>query len=392
MRTICTFRAILTFLGLLPAMILGPAGCDRTEPSAPTPAPAAPETSATAPTTPPTVATSTPASTERTEATDTVPYAVLTLENPLVDFGRLADFDKRQATVTFRNSGGADLRVTKVEPTCGCTSVGFDTSRTYAPGEQGEITLAFTPKGQGPQTKAVRVLSNDPDEPVRLITIKADVVPSLAAEPRVLQLGRIPLGETFETGTTLTALRPGIDLRTVTLGGDLEPHARATITPAGQDAQGRDTWRVDVVLDDRLPWGWHTGSMVVSGLASTEDGSRPVSMNFAINGSAEGELRASDSMLRLMVVAPGSAVEKSIDLRRADGEPFRCTAATVAGDRTSGFAADVAPLDPDGRAWRLTLSGTAPTSPGSVIGSVLVSTDVAGEEAIPIRIGGVVRR
>jgi hypothetical protein len=327
-----------------------------------------------------------------TETTETVPYAVLTLENPLVDFGRLADFDKRQATVTFRNTGGADLRITKVEPTCGCTSVGFDTSRTYAPGEAGEITLAFTPKGQGPQNKAVRVLSNDPDEPVRIITIKADVVPSLSAEPRVLQLGRLPLGETFETGTTLTALRPGIDLRTVTLGGDLQPYAEATITPAGKDAQGRDTWRVKVVLDERIPWGWQTGSMVVDGFASTESGRRPVSMNFAINGSVEGELRATDSMLRLMIVEPGGAVEKSIDLRRADGRPFRCSAVTVKGDRMNGFAANATPLDPDGRAWRVTLSGTAPVTPGSLAGSVLVSTDVPGEEAIAIRIGGVVRR
>jgi hypothetical protein len=217
-------------------------------------------------------------------------------------------------------------------------------------------------------------------------------VPSLTAEPRVLQLGRIPLGQRFETGTTLTALRPGIDLRTVTLGGDLKPYTTATIAPAGPDAQGRDTWRVDVVLDERIPWGWQTGSMVVDGVASTEEGDRPVTMNFAINGSAEGDLRATDSMLRLMVVAPGSTVEESIDLRRADGQPFRCSAAALEGDRTSGLAADVAPLDPDGRAWRVTLSGIAPTTPGSISGAVLVTTDVAGEETIAIRIGGVVRR
>ncbi len=322
----------------------------------------------------------------------TPPQATLAFDNPTIDFGRLADFDKRQAAVTFLNAGTAPLRISKVEPTCGCTSVGFDTSRTYEPGETGEITLAFSPKGQGPQNKAVRVLSNDPDEPVRLITIKANVVPSLSAEPRVLQLGRIPLGERFTTGTTLTALRPGITLRSVTLGGDLEPHAEATITPAGTDDQGRDTWRVEIVLDDRIPWGWQTGSMVVDGIAATEDGNRPVSMNFAINGSAEGDLQATDTMLRLMVVEPGGSVNESIELRRADGEPFRCTTAAVEGQRMDGFSAELTPLDPDGRAWRVSLTGTAPTSPGSLIGSVLISTDVAGEEAIAIRIGGVVRR
>jgi hypothetical protein len=372
---------------LLGTSTLAIIGCDHSTPPAPESGEPASSTPAE-----PTPAPEAPATPVADESPDRPTYAVLTLENPIVDFGRLADFDKRRATVTFRNTGGADLRVTKVEPTCGCTSVGFDTTRIYAPGESGEITLAFTPKGQGTQTKSVRVLSNDPNVPVRLITIKADVVPSLSAEPRVLQLGRIPLGQRFETGTTLTALRPGIDLRTVTLGGDLKPYTTATIAPAGPDAQGRDTWRVDVVLDERIPWGWQTGSMVVDGVASTEEGDRPVTMNFAINGSAEGDLRATDSMLRLMVVAPGSTVEESIDLRRADGQPFRCSAAALEGDRTSGLAADVAPLDPDGRAWRVTLSGIAPTTPGSISGAVLVTTDVAGEETIAIRIGGVVRR
>ncbi len=393
MRTIWSIRSSSRITCTLLAATVATSGCDQSASPPPTTTDRAAEPSAAATSSPPpTNPMASPPPAASATSADLPPYATLAFDNPLVDFGRLADFDKRQATVMFRNDGGTPLRITKVEPTCGCTSVGFDTSRTYAPGERGEITLAFTPKGQGPQTKLVRVLSNDPDEPVRNITIKANVVPSLSAEPRVLQLDRIPLGEPFATGTTLTALRPGIDLRTVTLGGDLQPHARATITPAGTDGAGRDTWRVDVVLDDRLPWGWHTGSMVVNGVASTEDGERPVSMNFAINGSVEGDLRASDSMLRLMVVAPGGTIEQSIDLRRDDGEPFRCTAAAVTGDRTAGFAADVAPLDPDGRAWRVTLSGTAPTTPGSLVGSVLISTDVPGEEAIAVRIGGVVRR
>lgn len=373
-----TFDARRTTLALLLLPVLL-AGCDRSEPVA------TPPTTTEATTTPP-VPAATPADAE------TPAYAVLAFDDPIVDFGRLADFDQRRATVVFRNAGGADLRISKVEPTCGCTSVGFDTSRTYGPGETGEITLAFTPKGQGTQTKSVRVLSNDPDEPVRLITIKADVVPSLSAEPRVLQLGRLPYGERFETGTTLTALRPGIVLDDVELSGDLGPHATASIRPAGPDAQGRDTWRVDVLLDDRIPWGWHTGSMVVSGRATTEEGDREVSMNFAINGSAEGEIRADDSMLRLMIVRPGQDVEKSIELRRADGAPFRCEASGVIGDRTAGLAADARPIDADGRAWRVTLSGTAPTAPGSIVGSVMLTTDVPGEESIAIRIGGVVRR
>ncbi len=375
-------------LPALAALILMATACDQA-----TEAPAAKsEAITTSPSNPASNTTPVTGDAMPSEAAPVPTHAVLAFEDPIIDFGRLADFEKRQATVVFRNAGGAPLRISKVEPTCGCTSVGFDTSRTYGPGESGEINLAFSPKGQGSQSKLVRVLSNDADEPVRTITIKADIQPSLSASPRVLQLGRIPLGETFETGTTLTALRPGISLDTVTVSGGLGPHATASLEPTGPDAQGRETWRVSVTLDDRVRWGWHTGSMVVSGLADSDDGRQPVTMNFAINGSAEGELRADDSMLRLMVVAPGGSVEKSIDLRRADGRPFRCEARGVTGNRTGGLAAIAQPLDPGGLAWRVTISGTAPTQPGSINGNVLLTTDVPGEESISIRVGGVVRR
>ena len=65
---------------------------------------------------------------------------------------------------------------------------------------------------------------------------------------------------------------------------------------------------------------------------------------------------------------------------------------SIAAAAPGGFAALATPLDPDGRAWRVTLSGSAPTQAGSITGSVLLTTDVPGEESLSIRIGGVVRR
>ena len=336
--------------------------------------------------------TTTPAVSDTTTASPRPDYPVMAFENPVIDFGRMGDWENRKATVTFRNAGGGTLKVTKVEPTCGCTSVGFNTSLTYGPDETGEIVLDFTPKGRGQQSKIVRVLSNDADERVREITIKAEVIPALSASPRVLQLGRVPYRTTYSTGTTITALQPGIELDKITTSGGLAPHLTTSFGPSEPDAQGRTTWKIDAILDDRIPWGWFTGSMVVSGRIKTEDGTKPVKMNFTLNGSSEGEIAASDSMFRFMVVTAGNQGNRTVDLRRVDLKPFRVLGASVTGSNSDQMAATPSPLDPNGSNWRIDLGGTMPTSPGVFKGEVLVQTDVPGEEMIILRYSGVVRK
>ncbi|MCP4835920.1 MAG: DUF1573 domain-containing protein [Phycisphaera sp.] len=325
-------------------------------------------------------------------ATDRADHPVLAFEQAEIDFGSIGDWETRKAKVTFKNAGGGLLRISKVEPTCGCTSVGFDTSLTYGPDETGEIMLDFTPKGQGRQRKDVRVVSNDPEERIRSIVIRAEVVPALSASPRVLQLGRIPYRETYSTGTTITGLQPGIELTSVSTSGVLAPHLSATLSPSGPDPEGRPTWRADVAIDDQVPWGWFTGSMVVSGRISTDDGMKPVKMNFTLNGSSEGELAASDSMFRFLMVDASTVHDRSIDLRRVDRQSFRVLGTKVLGPSADGLAAIASPLDPDGRNWRIELQGTVPSAPGTFKGEVLVQTDVPGEEGITLRYSGVVRR
>lgn len=319
-------------------------------------------------------------------------HPVLAFDRTVIDFGRMGDWEQRQAVVTFRNAGDGMLEVSKVEPTCGCTSVGFNPRLTYGADETGTIVLDFTPKGQGQQRKDVRVVSNDPDEPVRTVTITAQVIPALSASPRVLQLGRIPYRSRHATGTTLTALEPGVELDTITTSGGLAPHLSTSIRPTAPDDEGRPTWRVDVLIDDRVPWGWFTGTMVVSGRIRNDEGVKPVKMNFAFNGSAEGEIAASDSMFRFMMVDGGERGNRTVDLRRVDLEPFRVLGAVVAGSGSEGLVATPAPLDPDGRNWRVDLEGRMPSTPGVFKGEVVVQTDVPGEEVVILRYSGVVRR
>jgi hypothetical protein len=83
-----------------------------------------------------------------------------TLTDPILDFGSINDFESRTVLVEFTNTGDSVLRVNSVQPTCGCTTTKLD-QKNYAPGERGTINLTFKPKGSGPQTKYVKIHTND---------------------------------------------------------------------------------------------------------------------------------------------------------------------------------------------------------------------------------------
>ena len=313
----------------------------------------------------------------------------LKIENKTIDLGAVADYETRTAEVRFQNVGGDVLTIKQVIPTCGCTTIGFKNDQTFAPGEQGSFTLDFTPKSPGQQQKYIQVVSSDPLIPITTVTLKADVTPTLEAEPRFLAMGRQAFGQPHIASIEMSALADDCTLNDVSFTGDLTTDIMATITDTTPEGTRRSTWRVDVEFPGTTPWGWQNGSMVVSGAIETADGPRPIEMRFLVNGSFEGEVNADETLLPLLSLRAGQQILKTTTLRRADGTPLQCTSATVV-KSPDGLTASIEPIDQNRTKWRLTLSGNAPTSPGSFKGVVAITTDVPGEEIIEIQFAGVV--
>lgn len=89
------------------------------------------------------------------------PAAVIVAEEEVFDF---KDIKEVEGTVTHtfvvQNTGDAPLVITKVLPTCGCTSPDW-TKDPIAKGGKGEIKVTFDPNGRpGPFNKTVNVFSN----------------------------------------------------------------------------------------------------------------------------------------------------------------------------------------------------------------------------------------
>lgn len=93
------------------------------------------------------------------------------------DFGNITQGDIAKHTFTFKNTGEHPLKITRVKPSCGCTTPSYSTEEV-APGEEGFIEVAFNSKGRsGTQNKAVTVTMNTPTRN-KVLRFKGEVVTS----------------------------------------------------------------------------------------------------------------------------------------------------------------------------------------------------------------------
>ncbi|HEX7016402.1 MAG TPA: DUF1573 domain-containing protein [Cyclobacteriaceae bacterium] len=86
---------------------------------------------------------------------------VITWKESTYDFGDIRQGDKVEHTFAFTNTGNEPLIITNVQVTCGCTTPKGFPRDPIAPGQTGEITIAFNSTGKmGKQNKVVTVVSN----------------------------------------------------------------------------------------------------------------------------------------------------------------------------------------------------------------------------------------
>jgi len=91
------------------------------------------------------------------------------------DFGKIKQGDIAKHTFTFTNTGEEPLVLTRVKPSCGCTTPEW-TREEIAPGEEGVIKVAFNSGGKrGMQNKSVIVTGNFEERTV-VLRFKGEVV------------------------------------------------------------------------------------------------------------------------------------------------------------------------------------------------------------------------
>lgn len=91
------------------------------------------------------------------------------------DFGTINSGEKVKHVFKFKNTGDADLVLSQVKASCGCTTPTY-TKDPVSPGEEGEISVEFNSEGiAGQVTKDITVLANTTPT-TSVLTLSGEVI------------------------------------------------------------------------------------------------------------------------------------------------------------------------------------------------------------------------
>jgi hypothetical protein len=102
--------------------------------------------------------------------------AAIKWENADHDFGTINEGDKVEHVYKFTNTGTADLVISNVKASCGCTVPSY-TEAPVKPGQSGEVKATFDSTGKpGAQQKTITVTLNT-EKGTEMLNFKANVTP-----------------------------------------------------------------------------------------------------------------------------------------------------------------------------------------------------------------------
>jgi hypothetical protein len=105
------------------------------------------------------------------------------------NFGDIGPETSHTTKFEFKNVGNAPLKIVGVKSCCGSVTRGVQVGQEFAPGESGALEVEYrTGTYPGPLVRNLSISTNDPDQPVANLTIKANVVYRIEHYPNRLNL------------------------------------------------------------------------------------------------------------------------------------------------------------------------------------------------------------
>ncbi|MFP4369180.1 MAG: DUF1573 domain-containing protein [Candidatus Kapaibacterium sp.] len=124
----------------------------------------------------------------------------LVIENEgVIDWGTVKitnDNRHLESSIKFHNKGDKKLHITQIKPACGCTTAPLD-KEWIEPGDYAtlDVTLRLSPSQAGKVHKTISVYSNDAENHLQRISLKAYVDKPLEVVPRSFYMNNAVPGE-----------------------------------------------------------------------------------------------------------------------------------------------------------------------------------------------------
>ena len=254
--------------------------------------------------------------------------------------GTVAKGEAIEYTFRVRNTGKADLVISDVKPSCGCTLGKFD--KTIKPGDEGKITLTIDTKAfSGPISKTAIVLTNDPTRPQFSLALTAYVKPYVEVFPwgyfRIQGLVGEELTSDLILGSDEPDFKPGkIEVP--------QPYLSASLTPATEkerlEGKGKVQWKITLKADKTASAGIPSGEVkVATGVAKQPE------LLIKVSGIINESVGVLPTQVSFGTFDPkGGALTREIDVisRNPKNAAFKVTAAESG---VAGVLAEVKPVD-----------------------------------------------
>jgi hypothetical protein len=314
------------------------------------------------------------------------PGARLVFENPILNFGEVWDTENMVGAFPFKNTGDAQLEITEIKPSCGCTATKLD-PMSYAPGTGNSIDVVWEPKGFGVQSKTIIVRSNAVGEGIEMLTIRANIQPFARFDGSAVDLGTLEHGAAHRHPMVLTCVDPEFELLELTSSSKW-----VTAEALGRRSDG--SYDVAIALDPGAPWGMlnMTITAKVRGRQQAAAELLEHSTEVRLQGSLIHKLEVSPLIFGVGHVLPGRSFDRSIRLRHTDNAMFKVTKAELLNPVPKDMEVLIEPFKigfKNGVVLRV--KGQSGDYMGLIRAQVRFETDILGEQPHVISVMGIVR-
>ncbi len=299
------------------------------------------------------------------------------------DVGQVAKGEPIKHVFIIKNTGNADLHITDVKPSCGCTVPEFD--KVIKPGGEGKITLTVDTKNfSGPISKTALLITDDPAVPQKTLFLSAVVKPFVDT---------LPYG--FLRITALSGESSSADVILVSDEPDFKPtkaeapnsFLRVSLAPVPEAERVKDRnpnqWKVTVTTAPDAPEGLLGGAVKVatgvkkqpevdipiSGFVKPTVSVTPLSINFG-NFDPKG-----DPQKRNVMLVNNNAALENFSVMKAE-------------TNVPGISAEVVPVDKS--RVQVVLTVDQKIKKGIFEGDLTIKTNDKAKAEVKVPIKGVI--
>ena len=304
----------------------------------------------------------------------------LVLNEDKHDVGTVAKGEMIKQTYVVKNAGKADLHITDVKPSCGCTVPEYD--KVIKPGGEGKITLNVDTKSfQGAISKSALIVSDDPASPQATIFLTANVKPYVEALPYGFFRIQALTGDSATSEVTLVSDEPDFK---PTKAEVAQSYLTVAIAPVAEKDRIKDRnpnqYKVTLTSKPDAPEG------LVGGYVKVQTGAKKQpELDLAISGYVKPTVSITPSAVNFGNFDPkGDAVKRNVMLvnNNTKNEGFSVTKAET---NVPGISAEVVSLDKS--RVQVTLSVDQKIKKGVFDGQLTIKTNdpAHGEIRVPLK-------